>query len=131
MLGAVCEFSATECYAAINGSAAAVLRILISMTPMTVSVSTAATSYDGRQKSDGAVVEILCLAYEVASLEMRRRAGSACPSGTHCVSHALKSTLLDLPYPLARHAMLPRQFVQGLRFVREHPRLQNCAFARR
>src|SRR6202008_4370883 len=41
----------------------------------------------------------------------------------------LKGALLDLTDPLARNPIFPREPVEGLRFVREHARLKDCAFA--
>src|ERR1700751_641561 len=41
----------------------------------------------------------------------------------------LKGALLDLTDPLARNPIFPGELVEGLRFVREHARLKDCAFA--
>ncbi|MCS3451963.1 hypothetical protein M2222_008260 [Bradyrhizobium elkanii] len=42
----------------------------------------------------------------------------------------LDGTRFDLTDPLARNAVLPRQFVQGLRFIGEQARLDDGPLAR-
>jgi hypothetical protein len=117
--------------AAMNGSAAATLRILASTMLGTVSVNMVIPpAPNNRQGGCFSVVEIHCLrgGYFRRHRCATGRARDAC---AHRVPESLKRALLDLPDPLPRNPELPRQLVERLRLVREHPSFECCPFARR